>query len=152
MIGSILRSVGAVIAGLVAAMVFVVGTEAVWAVVYPPAPGVDLHDIEACKAHIAKLPADAFVIAVAGWGLAVLSGSWVATRLGAGRHPAHGIVVSLILSAAALMNMLMLPYPILFWVLNLLAFPVATYLGVKWGRVRSSDVPRVAGYTPPGRE
>ena len=94
MIGSIVRSVGAVIAGLVAAMFFIVGTEAVWAVVYPPAPGVDLHDIEACKAHIAQLPADAFVIAAVGWGLAVLAGSWVATRLGAGRHPAHGIVVS----------------------------------------------------------
>ena len=67
MIGSIVRSVGAVIAGLVAAMFFIVGTEAVWAVVYPPAPGVDLHDREACKAHIAQLPADAYVIAAAGW-------------------------------------------------------------------------------------
>ena len=138
MIGSILRSVLAVIAGLVAAMFFIVGTEAVWAVVYPPAPGVDLHDMEACKAHIAQLPADAYVIAAAGWGLAVLAGTWVATRIGAGRHPAHGIVVSLILSAAALMNMLMLPYPALFWGLNVVAFPVCTHLGTKWGRGRSS--------------
>ena len=140
MIGSIVRSVLAVIAGLVAAMFLIVGTEAVWAVVYPPAPGVDLHDREACKAHIAQLPADAFVIAAAGWGLAVLAGSWVATRLGAGRHPAHGYVVGLILSAAALMNMLMLPYPALFWGLNLVSFPVCTYLGTQWGRGRSSAV------------
>ena len=144
MVGSIVRSVGAVIAGLVASMVFIVGTEAVWAVVYPPAPGVDLHDIEACKAHIAKLPADAFVIAVAGWGLAVLSGTWVATRLGAGRHPAHGIVVGSILLAAAVMNMSMLPCPIGFWVGNLVVFPTATYLGARWGRVRSSDERTVA--------
>ena len=47
MIGFIVRSVLGVIAGLVAAMFLIVGTEAVWAVVYPPAPGVDLHDIEA---------------------------------------------------------------------------------------------------------
>ena len=139
MIGSILRSVGAVIAGLVAAMVFVVGTEAVWAVVYPPAPGVDLHDIEACKANIAKLPADTFVIAVAGWGLAVLSGTWVATRLGPGRHPAHGRIVGSILLFAAVANMLMLPYPIWFWVANLLTFTAAEMLGTKWGRTRSSD-------------
>ena len=138
MIGSIVRSVLAVIAGLAAAMFFIVGTEAVWAVVYPPAPGVDLHDMEACKAHIAKLPADAYVIAAAGWGLAVLAGSWVATRLGAGRHPAHGIVVGLILLVAAVANMLMLPYPSLFWVLNLVSFPVGTYLGTRWGRGGSS--------------
>ena len=138
MIGSILRSVLAVIAGLVAAMFFIVGTEAVWAVVYPPAPGVDLHDMEACKAHIAQLPADAYVIAAAGWGLAVLAGTWVATRLGAGRHPTHGYVVVSILTTAAVANMLMLPYPALFWGLNLVSFPVCTYLGTKWGRGRSS--------------
>ncbi len=144
MVGSIVRSVLAVIAGLAAAMIFIVGTEVVGAVVYPPAPGVDLHDIEDCKAHVAQLPADAFVIGAAGWGLAVLAGSWVATRLGAGRHPAHGIVVGSILLAAALMNMLMLPYPILFWVLNLVVFPVADLLGAKWGRTRSSDGKPVA--------
>jgi hypothetical protein len=150
MIGSIVRSVGAVIAGLVVAMFFIVGVEVVWAVVYPPAPGVDLGNVEACKAHIAQLPADAFVIAVAGWGLTVLAGSWVATRLGTGRHPAHGIVVGSILLAAAVANMLMLPYPIWFWVLNLVAFPAATYLGAKWGRARPSIGRRVAGDTPAG--
>ena len=133
MIGSIVRSVGAVIAGLVAAMFFIVCVEAVRAVVYPPAPGIDLHDIEACKAHIAKLPADAFRIAVAGWGLAVLVGSWVESRLGPGRHPAHGNVVGSILLFAAVANMLMLPYPIWFWVLNLVTFTVADLLGAKWG-------------------
>ena len=138
MIGSIVRSVLAVIAGLVAAMFFIVGTEAVWAVVYPPAPGVDLHDIEACKAHVAQLPADAYVIAAAGWGLAVFAGCWVATRLGARRHPAHGYVVVSILTTAAVANMLMLPYPALFWGLNMVSFPVCTYLGTQWGRGRSS--------------
>ena len=138
MIGSIVRSVLAVIAGLAAAMFFIVGTEAVWAVVYPPAPGVDLHDMEACKAHLAQLPAEAYVIVAAGWGLAVLAGSWVATRLGTGRHSAHGIAVGSILLAAAVANMLMLPYPALFWGLNVVAFPVCTHLGTKWGRGRSS--------------
>ena len=138
MIGSMVRSVLAVIAGLMEAMFLIVGTEAVWAVVYPPAPGVDLHDMEACKAHLAQLPAEAYVIVAAGWGLAVLAGSWVATRVGAGRHPAHGIVVGLILLVAAVANMLMLPYPSLFWVLNLVSFPVGTYLGTRWGRGGSS--------------
>ncbi len=150
MIGSIVRSVLAVIAGLAAAMFFIVGTEAVWAVVYPPAPGVDLHDMEACKAHIAKLPADAYVIAAAGWGLAVLAGTWVATRIGAGRHPVHGYVIGSILSAAAVANMLMLPYQALFWGLNLVSFPACTYMGTQWGRGRSSagrgDAAELAAY------
>ena len=152
MIGSIVRSVGAVLAGLAAAMFFIVGTEAVWAVVYPPPPGVDLHDIEACKAHITQLPADAFVIAEAGWGLAVLTGSWVATRLGPGRHPAHGNAVGSILLMAAVANMLMLPYPIWFWGLNLVTFTAADLLGAKWGQGRSSNGRTVAGDTPPSQK
>jgi hypothetical protein len=56
MISSIVRSVLTVIACLAAAMFFIVGTEAVWAVVYPPAFRVDLHDMEACKAHVANFP------------------------------------------------------------------------------------------------
>ncbi|MEK6260152.1 MAG: hypothetical protein AABP62_16155 [Planctomycetota bacterium] len=139
MIGSIVHSVLAVIAGLVAAMFFVVATEVVWGVVYPPAPGVDLHHMEACKAHIAKLPADAFVVASVGWGLAVLAGSWVATRLGPGRHRTHGLVVGSILLTAAVANMLMLPYPVLFWVLNLVTFTAGESLGTKWGQARTSD-------------
>jgi hypothetical protein len=55
------------------------------------------------------------VIAAVGWGLAMLAGTWVATRIGAGRHPVHGYVIGLILLAAAVVNMLMLPYPALFW-------------------------------------
>lgn len=152
MVGSILRSVGAVIAGLAAAMVFIVGTEVVGLAVHPFPPGVDSHDPEVCKAYIVKLPADGYVIAVAGWGLAVLSGTWVATRLGAGRHPAPGLVVGSILLAAALMNMLMLPYPIGFWIANLVVFPAATYLGTKWGRARSSSDRPVVGDAPPGHE
>lgn len=139
MIGSIVRSVLAVIAGLAAAMFFIVGTEAVGAVVYPPPPGVDLHDMETCKAHVAKHPAYALVIGAAGWGLTMLAGTSVATRLGAGRHPAHGILVGSILLTAAVFNMLMLPYPILFPVLNLVVLPATAYLGTKWGRARSSD-------------
>src|SRR5262249_48932839 len=111
MIGSILRSVIAVLLRLLAAMGLFVRVEGVCSILYPFPPGVDPSDLDVCKAYIAELPAGAFLIGVGGWALATFAGSWVATRLGAGRHPAHGIVLGLVLLAAAVLNMLMLPYP-----------------------------------------
>ena len=134
MIGSIVRNMGAFVAGIALALVFIVGTEWVWAMLFPFPPGVDPNDMQACKAHLAQLPASAFPIASVGWGLSTLSGTWVATGLGTGRHPAHGLIVGIILLVAALLNMLMLPYPIVFWITNLIVLPAGIWIGVKLGR------------------
>ena len=138
MLGSVVRSAVAVLLGLLAAMFFIIGVEGVCSILYPFPPGVDPSDLEACRAHVATLPASAFLIAVAGWALATFAGSWVATRLGAARHPAHGIVLGAVLLAAAVVNMLMLPYPIWFWILNLVVFPTCFCAGARLGRGRPS--------------
>jgi hypothetical protein len=55
MIGTTVRSVGAVLAGLVVAGVLVVGVEAFSSVVHPFPPDVDPTDYEVCKAHVAGI-------------------------------------------------------------------------------------------------
>ena len=67
MIVNILRSVGAGLLGLLAAFVFVVALEGVWAILYPFAPGADTSDMATVCEHIRNLPADAFLIGSAGW-------------------------------------------------------------------------------------
>jgi len=138
MIGSIVRSVVAVVLGLIAAMFFIVGVEGVSSILHPFPPGFDPTSYDDMKAHVARFPAWVLLLAVAAWGLGTFVSSWLATRLGSGRHPAHGIVVGSILLAAAVANMLMLPYPVWFWVGNLVAFPVGFILGAKLGKPRSS--------------
>lgn len=68
-----------------------------------------------------------------GWAVSVFIGSWLATRLGANRHPGHGIIVGGILLGLAIFNMAMLPYPAWFW-LNLISFPVCFISGSLLGR------------------
>lgn len=138
MIGSIVRSVAAVVAGLVVAMILVVLVEFGSSIVHPFPPGFDPNDFEACKAHVARYPGWVLAVVVAAWGLTTFLGSWVAARLGTGRHRAHGIVVGLILLGLAIMNMSMLPYPIWFWVGNLVAFPLGFYFGSRLGGPRPS--------------
>ncbi len=134
MIGSLVRGVVAVVVGFLVALFFIVAVEIVTLALYPFPDGVDPLDPEVCRAHVASLPTGALLIGVVGWGLAVFSGVWVATRLAAGRHPAPGIVLGVLLLASAVMNMSMLPYPGWFWAANLIAFPVLTFLGVSLGR------------------
>jgi hypothetical protein len=133
MIGYLLRSAGAVLGGLAFAAVLVVGVEAFSSVVHPFLPDVDPNDYEVCKAHVARCPAWVLTVAVVAWGLTTVVSAWLATRLGSGRHRAHGLLVGLILLALVLMNMSMLPYPVWFWVSNLVAFPLGFYLGAKLG-------------------
>jgi MFS family permease len=138
MILSILRSVGSVVAGLVAAFIPIIAAEVFSSIYHPFPPGVDPSDYEVCKAHVARYPTWVLAACTAIWAAALLAGSWLATRLGTARHPAHGLVVGAILLALAGLNMAMLPYPIWFPVVILLTFPLGTILGV-----RLANSPRV---------
>ena len=60
--------------------------------------------------------------------------AWIATRMGAGRHPAHGNAIGSLLLLAAAFNMFMLPYPVWFELGNLLILPLAIFGAVKVGR------------------
>ncbi len=138
MIWSLVRSVGAVLVGLVVAMVLIVGLEALSSIVHPFPPDVDPTDIEVCKAHVVRYPAWFLVVAIFAWGLTTFLCAWLATRLGLRRHRAHGLVVGTILFALAVMNMSMLPYPIWFWAGNLIVFPLGFYCGATLGGPRPS--------------
>lgn len=141
MISSILRSVGSVIASLVVAMVLIIAVEGASAIVHPFPPDVDTSDPEVVKAHVARYPAWVLALAGVAWGFTTFVSVWVATRLGAGRHPAHGIGVGLVLLLAVVTNMLMLPYPIWFELLNLVTFPLGIYWGVKLARAGRGESP-----------
>jgi hypothetical protein len=94
MISEIFRSCAAVSSGLVVALLLTIAVEAFSAVVHPVPPGIDLSDIEACRAHVARYPAWVLAVVVFAWGVSTVAAAWLATRLGPSRHPAHGFVVT----------------------------------------------------------
>ncbi|MEZ5944050.1 MAG: hypothetical protein R3C18_21880 [Planctomycetaceae bacterium] len=133
MIQSTLRSIGAVVLSLIMAMVLLIAVEGFSAIVHPLPPGVDPSDIEACKAHVANYPGWVLAVVVPMWAATAFLSCWIATRLGAGRHPAHGIGVGALLFAAVTFNLLMLPYPIWFEAANYALFPLCIFAGVRLG-------------------
>ncbi len=142
MIMKFIRSLAVVIGALVLAFAGVVGVEVVSSILHPFPPGIDPADMEACQAHVARYSTGVLLLCTVGWWLTVLVSCWMATRLGANRHPAHGIVVGLILLALAVFNMAMLPYPLWFWI-NLIAFPASCLCGIWLARRRVTQQPPV---------
>lgn len=57
MVGAIIRSVGSVSAGLIVALILVIGVEGMSSILHPFPAGGDPADFEACKAHVARYPA-----------------------------------------------------------------------------------------------
>ena len=130
---SIMRSVGSVLFGLVVALVLIIALEGVSAVLHPFPPEFDGTPDELAE-HVARYPGWILAVVIVAWGTTTFIGAWLATRLGTGRHPAHGIAVGLLLLLAVIFNMYLLPYPIWFEVLNLVVFPLGTFYGAKLGR------------------
>lgn len=138
MITNLIRGVAAFIGALILAFAGIVGVELVSSILHPFPSGVDPINMEACREHVASYPTGVLLLCATGWWLTVFISCWLATRLGANRHPVHGVVVGLIFLAMAILNMSMLPYPSWFWI-NLIAFPASGLLGI-WGARR--------GYNP----
>jgi hypothetical protein len=127
----LLRRVGAVLAGLVIAWLFVLGAEAIVHVLYPPPPGADMKNMETIKAFVATLPASAMLLVLAGWALGTLAGTFTATRIGWSVVP--GYAVGALLLAGGLANASMIPQPAWPTAASMVAYVVMTWLGVRAG-------------------
>lgn len=130
---SIARSVGSIVLSLIVALILVIAVEGVSAVMHP-FPADFEQTQEAMFAHVANYPA--WVLALlggAGWAVTVFVSTWLATRLGTRRHPAHGYGVGAFLLLAAAYNIYLLPYPLWFVVLDVCILPLGMYFGTRMG-------------------
>lgn len=134
MIKSILQSTGSLLLALVVAIILLAGIEGVSAIVHPFPPDFGGTRDEVAQ-HVANYPTWVLVsLGSVGWGITIFVASWMTTRLGTRRHPAHGAGLGLLLFAGAIFNMAMLPYPLWYWVLELITLPAGIYFGVKIGQ------------------
>ena len=133
---TVFRTIGAIVVALLAAFALIVGVELFSAVVHPFPPDFDGTEEEVCQ-HVERYPAWVLAVVVPAWAGTALVSSWIAGRLG---NRACGVIVGLILLAALILNISMLPYPIWFEVACVISLLCATVLGLYLSRRR-----RVAG-------
>ena len=133
---AVLRVSGAILVGAVVALALLIAVELLSAVVHPPSPDFqgtqeEIHDL------VARYPDWVLAVCVPLWGLTAFVSTWVAGRLGG---QVAAAVVALLLAAALLCNLSMLPYPLWFKIVQGAVILIAVACGVRWTRRRSAIV------------
>jgi hypothetical protein len=109
-----LRVVLSIATGLVVALVLVIAVEMLSAIVHPLPPDFGGSEDELCE-HVRRYPQWFLAIASVLWAATTLLSCWLARRIG---NRGCGLTVGLLLLAAVLFNMAMLPYPMWFKVIS----------------------------------
>ncbi len=131
---AIVRAVLGIVAGITLSLVLLVGVELFSAVVHPFPEGFEGTHEEICD-HVADYPDWILAVVVPMWGAIALLGTWVAGRLGNGFA---ALVLAVLLLAAVIFNIAMLPYPKWFTILQPLVILVAVHSGYRWSARPSS--------------
>jgi hypothetical protein len=135
-----LRTLAAVLAGLLVALVLLAAVELYSAVVHPLPEGFTGTMEEMCL-HVERYPTWILATVVPAWGIAAFVSAWTAQRIG---NLCSFTTVGLLLLAALVLNLWMLPYPTWFKIANLLVIPTAIAVGRRVAtRGKSADI--VAG-------
>ena len=108
-----MRMAVGIVAGILVAFLCIFAVEWAGHRLYPPPPGLDMSDPADQARLMEAIPAVAKTFVLLAWFIGALAGAWTANRI-AGRNIA-GWVVALILVAAGIATMLMLPHPAWMW-------------------------------------
>jgi len=117
------RSLAAIIAAALVAFLLLNAVELFSEVVYPAPSGATMEEM--CQ-HVAGYPHWILALVVPAWGVTAFVSTWIAQRIG---NRGCAILIGLLLLAAVVFNISMLPYPIWFKIVNLLVIPAAVVLG-----------------------
>jgi hypothetical protein len=134
---TILRRIGAVIAGMIVAFLLVAGAEGIAHKIYPPPPGTNMQDMAQMKAFVATLPLSALLVVLTGWLIATFVATWLAARIAG--TPVPGYIVGALLLCAGIANAFIIPQPVWFSIAS-----IVIYLGATWVGARAGARPQVA--------
>lgn len=111
-----MRSILAVIGGMLVAFVAIIVIESIGVKLYPPPPGLNPTDPESLKALVASMPLAAKLCVLLAYAAGSVAGGWVAARLAPRAKMMHAMIVAALLFGAGLMNLMTIPHPVWFWV------------------------------------
>jgi hypothetical protein len=129
--GAIVRSILAVVLGVILAAIVVGLVEFIGQRFYPLPEGVDPADPEALKAVMAKAPFGMFLFVLVAWFIGTFAGGWFAAWFSGRSRTLHALVVGALLMAAGIWNMLMITSPLWFWIVGVALFLPAAYMGAR---------------------
>ena len=138
---SLVRGIGAGIAGVLAAFVTVAVVEAASHALLPRGAAPSAADRQAIAAYIAAMPVGAFLGIAFAWALAVLVGTWVAVAIARRRPRLYAGIVGGLIALSAVLNFVLVPHPAWFVAVGLAAVLVATFVAARVASRRRASTP-----------
>lgn len=124
---SAFRIVGALVAAIAVVFLLLIAVEFFSSIVHPLPADFDNSMEQMCQ-HVARYPHWVLAAVVPMWAVIAFLGTTIARRLG--NRPC-AIVIAVLLLAAAIGNIAMLPYPMWFKIVQPVAILIATLPGVR---------------------
>ncbi len=133
-----LRTILAVLVGLVVAVLTMLASEYIGMSLFPPPPGTQL-DTEADLARlIASASTGKLAWVLFGWTLAAFIGGWVASRISRRHRIAAAVSVGVFIVVGVVLNVSMLPHPLWVTIAGVLLPIPAAWSAARIGPSRSS--------------
>jgi len=123
-----IRSIGALIAGIVTAFASIYLIEMLGHTIYPPPADLDFSDPAAIRPYIATLPIIALLFPMFGWFVGTLAGSLVANFCGDAKPYVYAAIVGGLVFAATVANLILIPHPLWFSIISLLGIIASAWL------------------------
>ena len=125
------RGLIAVLAGIVAAFVVVLGVEMIGMQIFPQPPGMNALDPESVRQHLGEIHVGSFVTVILAWSFAAFAGPVVARRI-AGTTPSWPpLVVIALFAVLCAYNLIAVPTPRWMIPAAVLAVGTASMLGFR---------------------
>lgn len=105
-----LKSIGGVIAGVLAGAMIIFVVEAVGHMIFPPPAGANVGDPEQLKSIIGQIPVGAKVAVIVAWFAGILGGGVVSLLIAARWAPVAWVVAATLFAMAGI-TMLQIPHP-----------------------------------------
>jgi hypothetical protein len=143
----VLRSLGGLVGGVLTAVFTVALLESLGHWIYPPPPGIDLHNAEALKTIIGQLPLGAIIMVLVAWGAGSLVGAFTAAVIASRARIRNGLIAGGVIMAFAGLTMIMIPHPVWFMVAAVVVIVLPAWLGA-WSARQLFDRSQPAGPKP----
>ena len=127
----VIRSVLAVVVGMLSAFVMIALVQVIGVRVYPPPTGMDPTNLESMKAVMARIPLGALLFVLLSYTAGSVAGGWVAARFAPKGRMMHAMSVAALLFGAGLVNLMTIPHPVWFWVASSALYWLGAWSGAQ---------------------
>lgn len=122
-----LKSSLAVVAGIIGGSAVIWLLEMLGHVIFPTPEGLDLTNPEAIRQHMYSIPLGSFIVVLIAYAAGSFTGGWIAVAIG--EKVRDAVIVGIVLLTFGIINLVMIPHPTWFMVVDVLLYVPFAYVG-----------------------